>query len=144
VEKPHNKFVVSSAINQYRTTANSSIDFENSHSLILRLMDGAIDRIVQAKFAIKQDDLQGKGELIGKAISIVGSLDACLDSEQQNELVSNLEAIYDYMNRRLLEASIEGNIEKLDEVSGLMDQIRSGWMQIPQELRTSTPEESSR
>ena len=128
-----------SALSQYQATDNSAIAYANPHVLILKLIDGAIERIYQAKGAIQQGDSGAKGKLIGKAIGIISGLDACLDSEQKNDLVNNLEAIYEYMNMRLLEANVEDNIGKLEEVAKLMGEIRIGWMQIPDEAKKSHP-----
>lgn len=126
-----------SALSQYQATDNSAIAFANPHVLILKLMDGAIERIYQAKGAIQQGNSGAKGKLISKAIGIISGLDACLDSDRDNDLVSNLEAIYEYMNMRLLEASAEENIAKLDEVAKLMGEIRTGWLQIPEDVKKS-------
>ncbi len=128
-----------SALSQYQATDNSAIAYANPHVLILKLIDGAIERICQAKGAIQQGDSGAKGKLIGKAIGIISGLDACLDSEHKNDLVNNLEAIYEYMNMRLLEANVENNIGKLEEVAKLMGEIRTGWMQIPDEAKQSQP-----
>ncbi|MDD3518387.1 MAG: flagellar protein FliS, partial [Chromatiales bacterium] len=32
-----------------------------------------------------------------------------------------------YMTRRLLEANLHNDVERLDEVSGLLKEIKSGW-----------------
>lgn len=128
-----------SALNQYQSTDNSAIALANPHVLILKLMDGAIERIYQAKGAIQQGNTGAKGKFIGKAIGIIGGLDACLDSDRDNDLLKNLEAIYEYMNMRLLEANVEENIGKLEEVARLMGEIRIGWLQIPDEVKRDHP-----
>lgn len=125
------------AVSQYQNTDNSSIAFADPHVLILRLMDGAIERIYQAKGAIQQKNTEAKGKLIGKAIGIIAGLDACLDRDLNNDLVDNLEAIYEYMNVRLLEANVENDIDKLEEVARLMGEIRTGWLQIPEAVKQS-------
>lgn len=119
------------ALSEYKNTGDSSISYADPHQLILRLMDGAIERIAQAKGAIPQQDKKAKGELIGKAISIIYALNDCLDHSQQGDLSQNLSDLYQYMTRRLLEANIEEDISKLDEVSKLIQEIRSAWVQIP-------------
>ncbi len=121
-----------SALNQYQDTDNCAIAYADPHVLILKLMNGAIERIYQAKGAIQQNNPKAKGKLIGKAIGIIAGLDACLDSDNENDLVKNLQAIYEYMNMRLLEANVENDINKLEEVVRLMGEIRSGWLQIPE------------
>jgi flagellar protein FliS len=101
-------------------------------------MEGAIERIYQAKGAIKQKNVANKGSLIGKAIGIISGLDACLDRELKGDLTNNLEALYEYMNRRLLEASIENDVDKLDEVARLMNEVKAGWIQIPNQLKLAS------
>ena len=125
------------AVNEYQSTDNSSIAYADPHVLILRLMDGAIERIHQAKGAIQQKKPEVKGKMIGKAIAIITGLDSCLDREQGGDLAVNLEAIYEYMNMRLLEANAENDIAKLEEVARLMGEIRSAWLQIPEEVKKS-------
>jgi flagellar secretion chaperone FliS len=119
------------ALNQYRTSDNSSISYADPHELILRMMNGAIDRIAQAKGAILHNHVKDRCELISKSIAIVGSLSACLDHSHNSELSGNLEALYDYMSMRLLEANIENDVTKLDEVTRLLSEIRSAWVQMP-------------
>ena len=125
------------ALSEYQGNKNSSISYANPHELILRLMDGALERIAQAKGAIQQNNKKEKGELIGKSISIIGGLSACLDHEQKSEISSNLDALYEYMNVQLLSANINEDVSKLDEVTHLMSEIKSAWVQIPQQLSTA-------
>ena len=123
------------AVSQYQTTNNSALAFAGPHVLILRMMDGAIERINQAKGAMQQKNTELKGRLIGKAINIIAGLDGCLDRDLDNDLVTNLGALYEYMNVRLLEANVENDIARLDEVSGLLSEIRLAWVQIPSDVK---------
>lgn len=118
------------ALNQYRSSNNSSIAYADPHELILRMMNGAIDRISQAKGAILHNQVKDKGELISKSIAIIGGLNACLDHSHNSELSGNLEALYDYMSLQLLQGNVQNDVSKLDEVSRLLHEIRSAWVQI--------------
>jgi flagellar protein FliS len=120
------------ALNEYQQTGNSSIAYADPHQLILKLMNGAIERIAQAKCAIQQKNIQAKGELISKAITIIGGLSSCLNHDHDSELSQNLDALYEYMNMRLLEANIQEDTSKLDEVTRLMNEIKSAWVKIPE------------
>lgn len=124
-----------SAVNQYQKTNNSVIAFSDPHVLILRMLDGAIERIFQAKGAILQKNTKEKGKLIGKAIGIIGGLDGCLNRDLENELVANLGALYEYINMCLLEASAKNDTAKLDEAAKLIGEVRSAWVQIPSEAK---------
>ncbi|MCP4978858.1 MAG: flagellar export chaperone FliS [Gammaproteobacteria bacterium] len=119
------------AVNQYQNADNSSIQYADPHELILRLMNGAIERIAQAKGAIQYQDVKHKAEYIGKAISIVGGLEGCLDHSQAGNLSENLSSLYQYMIISLTEANINDDIAKLNETSDLLLEIKSAWEQIP-------------
>ena len=119
------------AVNQYQSAGNSSIAYADPHELILRLMNGAIERIAQARGAMQHGNVQEKGEFLGKAISIIGGLEGCLDHSQEGPLSTNLSDLYHYMILSLTQANIEGDIAKLNEISGLLIEIKSAWEKIP-------------
>ena len=98
--------------------------------LILQLMNGAVDRIVTAKGCIQRRDTAAKGRELGRAVAIIDALRASLDMEKGGTIAMNLEALYDYMNRRLLEGNAKDDVRCLDEVIELMGEIRSGWQEI--------------
>ena len=116
------------AMKQYQRVSVHSEVFEASpHRLIQMLMEGALERIAQARGAIARNAYAEKGELIGKAISIIGGLREPLDHTVGGELSQNLDSLYDYMISRLLEANREGDVARLDEVSSLLREVKSGW-----------------
>lgn len=118
------------AVNQYQSADNSSIVYADPHELILRLMSGAIERIAQARGAMQHGNLTQKDEFLGKAISIIGGLDACLDHSQEGSLSTNLSDLYHYMIVTLTQANIGDDIAKLNEISALLLDIKSAWEQI--------------
>lgn len=122
-------------IQQYQTVGAQSAAYADPHRLVQMLMDGAIDRMAQAKGAIQRGDAAAKGSLIGKAIAIIGGLQGSLDNDAGGEIADNLERLYDYMQRRLLQANLRSDIAALDEVSGLLREIRSAWVAIPADAR---------
>lgn len=54
----------------------------------------------------------------------------CLDHKVGGEIAHNLDGLYDYMNRRLLQAHGAGEQFILDEVSHLLSEIKSAWQAI--------------
>lgn len=123
------------AMNAYSNThAHSAIADASPHKLIALLLTGAIDRVSQARGAIERRDIAKRGELIGKAISIIGNLQAYLDLEQGGEVARNLDALYDYMQRRLVIASRDNDPVVLEEVAKLLGEIKAGWEGIAPEV----------
>lgn len=117
-----------------KTDTFSAVAYADPHKLITQMFDGALKRIAQAKGAIDRKMIAEKGENISKAIAIIGSLEGCLDHEKGGELSYNLSNLYEYMCLRLAEANINNDIEKLDEVSRLILEIKGAWVQIPELL----------
>ncbi len=112
----------------------SGVEEASPHRLILMLMDGALDNIAKARGFMQHGNVARKGEHIGWAITILGGLQASLDKEQGGELAENLDQLYDYMMRRLLEANRKNELELLEEVGRLLGEIRSGWAQIESQV----------
>ena len=125
-----------SGIKQYRQIGVQAAVFEaGPHDLITMLLDGALSAIAAAKGLMQRGDIAGKGSRISAAIDIVEGLRASLDKGAGGEIAENLEELYGYMEQRLLKANIANDVVILDEVSGLLREIKSGWTSIPQEFR---------
>ncbi len=123
------------AMSKYTQVSNqSSAAFANPHRLIQMLMEGALEKISKAKGFLKNGDIAKKGEHISWAISIIEGLRVSLDHSQEGSLSENLESLYVYMNSRLTQANLHNSVEMLDEVSGLLLDIKSGWDAIPQDV----------
>ncbi|MDM9651009.1 flagellar protein FliS [Pseudomonas indoloxydans] len=116
------------ALRQYQNVnRNAQVVEASPHRLIQMLLEGGLDRIAQARGALERKQIALKGELIGKAVAIIGGLREALDLKAGGELAANLDALYDYMMRRLTEANIHNDPQRLDEVAGLLRQVKSGW-----------------
>ena len=123
------------AVSQYQSADQSAIAYSDPHELILRLMNGAVERIAQARGALSRGDVAAKAECLSKAVAIVGGLEGCVDHEKGGELADNLSGLYQYMSLRLTEANLYDDIAKLNEVSALLQEIRSAWEQIPEQAQ---------
>ncbi len=117
------------------TQIYSGVAYADPHSLITQMFDGALKRIAQAKGSIERKNIPEKGNHIGHAVAIIGSLEGCLDYEKGGELSKNLSDLYEYMNLRLAEANINNDIAKLDEVTKLILEIKGAWVQVPEMIK---------
>lgn len=118
----------STAMKQYQSVdLRSQVADATPHKLIQMLMAGGLTKLAQARGAMERDQLALKGELIGHAISIIGGLREGLDLAQGGEVAANLDNLYEYMGRRLLEANINNNMPILDEVTGMLRDIKGSW-----------------
>lgn len=127
---------VTGALKSYENVALRSAVLEATpHQLVQMLMDGALDRIARAKGCMSRGEIAAKGAHIARAVAIVNGLRRDLDMERGGEISANLDALYEYMSRRLLEANAKNDRGILEEVAGLLREIRDAWAQIPVEYR---------
>ena len=77
-------------------------------------------------------------------VSIIKGLWNSLDYDNGGGIAENLGDLYDYMVRRLLEANSENDPERLDEVAGLLGEIKSAWDALPEDVKRppGMPQES--
>lgn len=116
------------ALKQYQTVnTQARLADASPHRLIQMLMEGGISRLAQAKGAMLHGQTGVKGELIGKAIAIIGGLREGLDLQQGGEIAQNLDSLYEYMVSRLCEANLSNEVAMIDEVADLLRNVKSGW-----------------
>ena len=121
-----------SAMKQYRqVSVHSGIMDASPHRLIQMLMEGALEKIALAKGNMANREIASKGENISKAIAIIGGLQSSLNKEAGGEIAENLGNLYDYMSHRLVIANLRNDESILDEIAGLMVEIKMGWDGIP-------------
>lgn len=124
------------ALNTYRSVSTQSAMVDsNPHQLVLMLIDGAIEKTAGAVGHMLHGNIAEKGKLVSGSIAIIDTLRASLDHRSGGELADNLERLYDYMVRRLLEGNARSDSRVLSEVVSLLKEIREAWVAIPQEYR---------
>ncbi|MEN8762460.1 MAG: flagellar export chaperone FliS [Thiogranum sp.] len=131
---------VRNAMDQYSQNAvQARIESASPHRLIQMLLEGALGKIAVAKGHMERGEIQPKGAQIGSAISIIEGLKTSLDMEKGGEIAQNLEDLYIYMERRLIEANSVNDMSLLDEVSDLLKQIKEAWDAIAEHATGQEP-----
>ena len=115
--------------------AYGQVEEANGHELIRLLLETLCVRITEAKTCIQDDNIGEKITRLTKALNILDGLRMSLNIEKGGDIASNLDDLYDYMQRQLIQANANNNVSILDEVKGLAEEIQSAWILIPQELR---------
>ncbi|MGL5103539.1 MAG: flagellar export chaperone FliS [Plesiomonas sp.] len=117
-----------------KVSVDSQLQSASPHKVILMLLNGAIERLVQAKAAMQMGNIAVKGERLGKAMDIIANLQACLSEDEGGDIAKNLAKLYEYMQNQLLSANIHNDAKTLDEVMTLLTEIKIAWESIPAEL----------
>jgi flagellar protein FliS len=110
----------------------TEIETASPHRQIQMLLEKCLQHMQQASYAIVAQDVIKKGRFISKAINIIAYLRTCLDINtiETKELASNLYRIYEYSERRLLQANIHSKVEYINEVYKILENIKDSWDKI--------------
>jgi len=111
--------------NQLELAVNSARPLE----LVVMLYDGAIVAVRAAAQAVADGEVPTKAAQISRATNILSELSGVLDL-QQGELAQNLAGLYDYMRSQLLQANLRNCAARLDEVAGLLAELRQSWQEL--------------
>lgn len=116
---------------QYRQTAVTSAVLDaDPHRLVALMFAGLRERLQLAAACIDAGNVARKGQAISEASTIVGHLAASLNLEAGGEIAQNLLALYDYIQRRLLDANLKSDTAALRECDALVEDIESAWNAI--------------
>ncbi len=119
------------ALKGYRNIqVNAGVAGASPHRLIEMLYEGLLERIAQLKGAIEQNNIELKHLKVNQATSIVLGLRDALNADQNNEMVSNLDNLYDYIQRQIFQANLKNSPEILDECTSLITEVSSAWREI--------------
>ncbi|MCP1143755.1 flagellar export chaperone FliS [Lysinibacillus endophyticus] len=119
-----------SAYNAYK---QNSVTTASPGELTLMLYNGCLKFLVKGKEAIVDNNIQEKNTNIQKAQAIIKELMVTLNTDQ--DVAKQMLSLYDYMNRRLIEANIKNDISMIDEVIELTTDFRDTWKQVIQITR---------
>ncbi len=132
--------MVSTSIKKYRNANAESVVGADPHQLISIIFKHILSNIAIANGAISRNEIENKGKALTKAIALVGELQDSLDMEKGGEISANLFDLYDYIVRTLVQANLENDTAKLEEVRELIVTIKEGWDAIPPEKRVKPTE----
>ncbi len=121
-----------SGVNAYaKVGIETGVVSASPHKLIVMLFDGALVALSSGLMHMKAGHIAEKGQAISKAILIIDSgLRASLDKKVGGEIAEGLDALYEYMGSRLLQANLKNDPAILEEVHRLLSDLREAWNAI--------------
>lgn len=122
--------VQNSALNAYK---QNSVTTASPGELTLMLYNGCLKFLTKAKKAIEEQNIQEKNTNLQKAQSIIQELMSTLNMDY--DISKQMLPLYEYMNRRLMEANVKNDTVIIDEVIGLTTEFRDTWKQVIQITR---------
>ncbi|MCS1383966.1 flagellar export chaperone FliS [Lysinibacillus sphaericus] len=106
----------------------NSVTTASPGELTLMLYNGCLKFLSKAKLAIQDKNIQDKNTNLIKAQAIISELMATLNMDI--EVSNNMFALYEYMNRRLVEANIKNDVSIIEEVEGFVTEFRDTWKEV--------------
>ena len=118
-----------------RTYRANAILTASPGQLVLMLYDGALKSLALARMAFSQPDsdpqrIAAINTHLLKAQAIINELQDGLNLQAGGEFARTMHRLYDYHNRRLLEANVRKNEEPVIEVERLVRELRDAWAQM--------------
>jgi len=116
----------------YNNTSNAFAIYQENNvmtagreKLLLMLYDGAIKFLRFSRVAIDENNIEKAHNYIVKAENIITELMVTLNMDI--EISKSLYALYDYMKFRLAEANARKDKAMIDEVVGMLSELRETW-----------------
>ncbi len=98
--------------------------------LIEILYDLGVSTLEKARDCCRAGDILGRGRYINKAFEVLMELTSSLDLEEGGSLATNYARLYDYCQRRLIQAHMEQSEEMIEEVQSLLNELREAWQSV--------------
>ncbi|PLR82573.1 flagellar export chaperone FliS [Bacillus sp. V33-4] len=114
--------------NQYEKYQQNAVLTSSPGELTLMLYNGCLKFIHVAKKAIEDKDIETKHINISKAQNIITELIVTLNLDYS--IAKEMRRLYDYINRRLIDANLKNDISILNEVEELVTDFRDTWKEV--------------
>jgi flagellar protein FliS len=94
--------------------------------LVVMLYDGANRFLLQGAAAMRLGDLTATNDRLRRAEAIITELRQTLDMSA-GQVATNLESIYSFCQRLLLESRLQRDPDRIDQVARLLRELRDAW-----------------
>ena len=124
------------ALKQYSSVESSSKAYCGSaYDLTKMLFNGCLKSLTLTVFHINHKNYAGKATELSRSLAIINGLQDCLDLEKGGDLAHNLNDLYLYMGKTLLESSVSNDISRIEHIHELLKEVSVGWEAMPLDSR---------
>ncbi|MEH7392894.1 flagellar export chaperone FliS [Bacillus sp. JJ1474] len=113
---------------QFETYQQNAVLTASPGELTLMLYNGCLKFLNLAKKAVQDNNIEAKHTNLSKAQNIISELIVTLNFDYP--ISKEMRRLYDYMNRRLIEANIKNDLDIISEVEGLVTEFRDAWKEV--------------
>lgn len=113
--------------NPYQQYQQNTVNTSTPQELTLMLYNGLVRFLKLANQGIEEKNIEKANNFIIRSQDIILEFMSTLD--MQYEVSNGLYLLYDYMNRRLVEANIKKDKAIVEEIIGYAEELRDTWAQ---------------
>lgn len=121
--------------NQYRSQSVAT----SPQQLVLMCYDGIVMFLGRVRGHIESRNIEQKMKFLNKAMAILEELQGSLDFQKGGEIAVNLDRLYDYFIRELVNVGRNDDVKTLDHIVKLTKELRSAWEKVVQETPATPP-----
>ena len=119
--------------NPYAKIEDNAVFTASKEDLTLMLYEGALKFMNQAIVATENNEMQKANGLIIRVEDIIREFQITLDFKY--EISNQLNSLYDYMHRRLIEANMQKDIGIMTEIRDMLREFRDMWKEAMSSAR---------
>lgn len=114
----------------YQLYQQTNIMTADEKKLIIMCYEEAIYSLKSAKTHFLNQDYVTKGKAVQKALDILNELRGALNFERGGIIAKNLDLIYGFLIRYILDADIKKDMKAFDQAASILSELKSAWEQI--------------
>ena len=111
-------------ISRYQKT---NVATSGKMDLIILCYETVIQNLHASKRFIEDGEYEKKAKALQKALDILNELQSCLSFDKGGQIAKNLDAIYAFITRRLLEGDVNNELAAYDESIRILGELKQGW-----------------
>jgi len=117
-------------LSQYK---RSNIETAGKLDLVIMCYEKVILLLTQIKEHVREKDIDKKVPKFKKVLDIINELQSSLDMEKGGQIARNLDSLYSYIIKRLLEGDIRKDLSVYDESIRILTELKEAWQTIKSE-----------
>lgn len=117
----------------YQAYQNNSVETASPGELTLMLYNGSLKFMKLAKKGIEEENIELRNTNIQKAQKIVQELMVTMNPDYS--ITQEVMPLYDYVNRRLMDANLKNDASILEEAFEIMTDFRDTWKEVVKQTR---------
>jgi flagellar protein FliS len=110
----------------YNTYTQNNVGVESPQKLIQMLYEGILRFNMQAKKALKEDDIERRTYWINRSSAVLSELINILDYNH-GDVAHYLNGLYQHQLYLLVQANTQNSSDKLDEVTSVIKGLLEAW-----------------